>query len=191
MSGEPANRRPSLGAQALGVIAACMLLALLAAFAARFGWELAGRVMIKLTEREAQSFGLSGCIGEEFETDLLDLFRARYRIVRIEQHSPRFYFVERVGGFNERELAVAFNDIDFCLRVRKAGFRNLWTPFAEFYHRESATRGPEDTPEKVARFQGEVSYMRRTWGPLLDADPAYNRNLSLQHEDFSLAFPPR
>lgn len=98
---------------------------------------------------------------------------------------------EQVGGFNERALAIAFNDIDFCLRVRKAGFRNLWTPFAEFYHHESASRGLEDTPEKVARFAGEIAYMRRTWGPLLDADPAYNRNLSLQHEDFSLAFPPR
>jgi GT2 family glycosyltransferase len=98
---------------------------------------------------------------------------------------------ESVGGFNDRELAVAFNDIDFCLRVLKAGYRNLWTPFAEFYHHESATRGLEDTPEKIARFQSEVAYMRLTWGPLLDNDPAYNRNLSLQHEDFSLAFPPR
>ncbi|MEO6003611.1 MAG: glycosyltransferase [Opitutus sp.] len=97
----------------------------------------------------------------------------------------------QVGGFNERDLAVAFNDIDLCLRVRKAGYRNLWTPFAEFYHHESATRGLEDTPEKIARFQSEVAYMRRTWGPLLDADPAYNPNLSLNHEDFSLAFPPR
>ena len=96
-----------------------------------------------------------------------------------------------VGGFNERELAVAFNDIDFCLRVRKAGFRNLWTPFAEFYHHESASRGLENTPEKLARFASEVGYMRRTWGPLLDSDPAYNLNLSLQHEDFSLSFPPR
>lgn len=98
---------------------------------------------------------------------------------------------DTAGGFNERELAVAFNDIDFCLRVRKAGFRNLWTPFAEFYHHESASRGLEDTPEKVARFGSEATYMRRTWGALLDADPAYNPNLSLQHEDFSLSFPPR
>lgn len=98
---------------------------------------------------------------------------------------------EAVSGFNEQDLAVAFNDIDFCLRVLKAGYRNLWTPFAEFYHHESASRGLEDTPEKVARFQSEVRYMRRTWGKLLDHDPAYNPNLSLQHEDFSLSFPPR
>jgi GT2 family glycosyltransferase len=98
---------------------------------------------------------------------------------------------ERVGGFNERDLAVAFNDIDFCLRVRQAGFRNLWTPFAEFYHHESASRGLENTPEKLARFASEVTYMRRKWSAILDADPAYNPNLSLQHEDFSLSFPPR
>jgi GT2 family glycosyltransferase len=98
---------------------------------------------------------------------------------------------EKVGGFNERELAVAFNDIDLCLRIRKAGFRNLWTPFAEFYHHESASRGREDTPEKEARFNNEVAYMRTTWGRQLDEDPAYNPNLSLRHEDFSLAFPPR
>ena len=98
---------------------------------------------------------------------------------------------DRVGGFNERDLAVAFNDIDLCLRVRAAGFRNLWTPFAEFYHHESASRGHEDTPEKIARFQAEVAYMRRQWAPLLDRDPAYSPNLTLQHEDFSLAVPPR
>ncbi len=98
---------------------------------------------------------------------------------------------EAVGGFNEADLPVAFNDIDLCLRVRHAGYRNLWTPFAEFYHHESATRGAEDTPEKVERFQREVAYMRRKWGRLLDRDPAYNPNLSLRHEDFSLAFPPR
>ncbi|HWA85170.1 MAG TPA: glycosyltransferase [Opitutus sp.] len=98
---------------------------------------------------------------------------------------------DRAGGFNERELAVAFNDIDFCLRVRALGCRNLWTPFAEFYHRESASRGAEDTAEKQQRFKSEISYMRAQWGPLLDRDPAYNPNLSLHHEDFTLAFPPR
>ncbi|MBS0630714.1 MAG: glycosyltransferase [Verrucomicrobia bacterium] len=96
-----------------------------------------------------------------------------------------------VGGFNEPDLAVAFNDIDFCLRVRAAGYRNLWTPFAELYHHESASRGAEDTPEKAARFHREVAYMRRRWGPLLDRDPAYNPNLTGELEDFSLAFPPR
>jgi GT2 family glycosyltransferase/glycosyltransferase involved in cell wall biosynthesis len=96
-----------------------------------------------------------------------------------------------VGGFNETDLPIAFNDVDFCLRVMQAGYRNVWTPFAEFYHHESATRGAEDTPGKLERFKAEVAYMRRKWGRLLDLDPAYNRNLSLQHQDFSLSFPPR
>ncbi len=98
---------------------------------------------------------------------------------------------EQVGGFNEPDLPVAFNDIDLCLRVQAAGFRNLWTPFAELYHHESASRGAEDTPEKLERFAREAAYMRRVWGALLDRDPAYNPNLSLKVEDFSLAFPPR
>ncbi|MDB6170222.1 MAG: glycosyl transferase family 2, partial [Verrucomicrobia bacterium] len=98
---------------------------------------------------------------------------------------------EAVGGFNETDLPVAFNDIDFCLRVQQAGFRNLWTPFAELYHHESASRGAEDTPEKVERFAREATYMRRVWGGRLDRDPAYNPNLTLAREDFSLAFPPR
>jgi glycosyltransferase involved in cell wall biosynthesis len=98
---------------------------------------------------------------------------------------------EQVGGLNEKDLAIAFNDVDFCLRVRAAGYRNLWTPFAEFYHHESASRGKEDTAPKQARFVKEVEYMRRTWGDLLDHDPAYNSNLATERESFALAFPPR
>jgi glycosyltransferase involved in cell wall biosynthesis len=98
---------------------------------------------------------------------------------------------EQVGGFNETDLPIAFNDIDFCLRVHAAGYRNLWTPFAEFFHHESASRGKEDTPEKQARFANEVAYMRRTWGPMLDHDPAYNLNLALNVEGWDLAWPPR
>lgn len=99
-------------------------------------------------------------------------------------------FVE-VGGFDEDQLAVAFNDIDFCLRVQRAGYRNLWTPFAELYHHESASRGIEDSPEKLDRFAGEISVMRERWTAVLDRDPAYNPNLSAEFEDFSLAVPPR
>ncbi len=93
---------------------------------------------------------------------------------------------ERVGGLGEHRLAVAFNDIDFCLKVRALGLRNLWTPFAELYHHESASRGQEDTPEKHARFRSEIETMLERWAPLLAADPAYNPNLTLEHEDFSI-----
>jgi GT2 family glycosyltransferase len=98
---------------------------------------------------------------------------------------------EEVGGFNETELAIAFNDVDLCLRMAEKGYRNVWTPYAEFYHHESATRGHEDTPEKQSRFQKECDYMRRRWGDLLANDPAYNPNLVLDGASFSLAFPPR
>lgn len=98
---------------------------------------------------------------------------------------------EQVGGLNAEHLAVAFNDVDFCLKVRAAGYLNLWTPFAELYHHESASRGSEDSPEKLARFAREVDYMRRTWAAELDHDPAYNLNFSLEIEGFKLASPPR
>ncbi|WRT85106.1 glycosyltransferase [Pseudomonas citronellolis] len=97
---------------------------------------------------------------------------------------------DQVGGLNEDDLKVAFNDVDLCLRIQEAGYVNVWTPFAELYHHESATRGYEDTPEKRARFQSEIDYMQRRWPNLL-ADYAYNPNLTLNSEDFSLGWPPR
>jgi len=96
-----------------------------------------------------------------------------------------------VGGFEEENLKIAFGDVDFCLRVREAGYRNVWTPYAELYHHESATRGGENTPEKQARFAGEIRYMQDRWGSLLLNDPAYSPNLTLEREDFSYAWPPR
>lgn len=98
---------------------------------------------------------------------------------------------QEVGGLNEKALAVAFNDIDFCIRVRNAGYRNVWTPVAEMYHHESATRGYEDTQEKQSRFMTEVDYMKKTWGEQLNNDPAYNPNLTLVGDDFGLAWPSR
>ena len=97
----------------------------------------------------------------------------------------------QVGGFNERDLAIAFNDVDLCCRLVAAGYRNLWTPFAELYHHESATRGVDDTEEKKARFQAEIDYMMNTWGNFLMADPHYNPNLTLVGEDFSPAYLSR
>ena len=97
---------------------------------------------------------------------------------------------EAVGGFNER-LQVAFNDVDFCLRVREAGYRNVWTPYAELYHHESATRGVENTAEKQERFAEEVNYVMQRWSSLLLNDPAYSPNLTLGIENFRLAWPPR
>ena len=98
---------------------------------------------------------------------------------------------EEVGGLDEVNLRVAFNDVDFCLRVRDAGYRNVWTPYAELFHHESASRGYEDTPERIARFEREKHYMVQRWGDTLSNDPAYSPNLTLTYEDFSLAWPPR
>ncbi|MEW8218854.1 MAG: glycosyltransferase [Candidatus Thiodiazotropha taylori] len=93
---------------------------------------------------------------------------------------------ESVDGFDEENLAVAFNDVDICIRIYQQGYNNLWTPYAEFYHHESASRGAEDTPEKQRRFSGEAQYMLDKYGPLLERDPAYNPNLTRCGEDFSL-----
>ncbi|MFL9985158.1 glycosyltransferase family 2 protein [Paraburkholderia sediminicola] len=97
---------------------------------------------------------------------------------------------KEVNGLDE-ELHVAYNDIDFCLRVRQAGYRNVWTPYAELYHHESATRGAEDTPEKISRFNKESELVRQRWGDLLLNDPYYSPNLTLTADDFSFAWPSR
>ena len=95
------------------------------------------------------------------------------------------------GGLDEKNLAVAYNDVDFCLRLLALGYRNVWTPLAVLYHHESLSRGYEDTPEKVARLAREYHYMRARWPELLDHDPAYNPNLTLERNDFGLAAQPR
>jgi glycosyltransferase involved in cell wall biosynthesis len=94
---------------------------------------------------------------------------------------------EQVEGLDE-SFAVAFNDVDFCLRVRDSGYRNIWTPYAEMIHHESLSRGEEDNPEKVARFHGEIERMQQRWGTGLQKDPAYSPNLTNGYEDFSLSW---
>ncbi|MHB1479482.1 MAG: glycosyltransferase [Acidithiobacillus ferrooxidans] len=96
----------------------------------------------------------------------------------------------QVGGMAS-ELTVAFNDVDLCLRLREAGLRNVWLPQALLYHHESKSRGSDIHPEKLQRFALEHAYMQWRWGGWLKRDPAYNPNLTLEQEDFSLAWPPR
>jgi hypothetical protein len=97
----------------------------------------------------------------------------------------RDVFLE-VAGLSEA-LPVAFNDVDFCLKVRRAGYRNLWTPFAKLYHHESVSRGEDTSGEKSLRFQKEVTWMLQKWGTELSKDPFYNPHLTLTDEDFSLS----
>ncbi len=96
-----------------------------------------------------------------------------------------------VGGFDAEHLAVAFNDVDLCLKLGARGYRIVWTPRAELYHLESVSRGGDLDAGKRERFRAETLAMRRRWGPLLDADPFYNPNLTLHAGDFAPAFPPR
>ena len=89
-----------------------------------------------------------------------------------------------IGGLDEQDLRIAFNDVDFCLKLIRAGYRNLFTPYALLFHHESLSRGHDDTQEKQAIFKHEFSVMKRRLGGFVD--PAYNPNLSLEFEDFSL-----
>ena len=93
---------------------------------------------------------------------------------------------EAVGGLNETDLTVAFNDVDFCLRVRAQGVRNLYCAEAELYHHESVSRGLDVSKEKMARFNAELDYLKSNWSEIIEHDPAYNPNLTLRRENFSI-----
>lgn len=93
---------------------------------------------------------------------------------------------EKLGGFEEK-LAVAFNDVDLCLRTVQAGYLVVYNPKAELYHYESKSRGSEDSEEKIRRFQREIEFMRTRWiGVLKEGDPYYNKNLTLSKWNYSL-----
>ena len=98
---------------------------------------------------------------------------------------------ENAGGLDEVNLAISFNDVDFCLRLRAAGLRNVWTPYANLIHVESASRKYHTTAEEKAVFAREAAYMQWRWGADLMRDPFYNPNLSLNLPGFELAVPPR
>ena len=93
---------------------------------------------------------------------------------------------EEVGGFDSK-FAVAFNDVDLCLKIRKAGYLIVYDPYAELIHYESKSRGYEDTEEKIERFHGEVNLFQTRWKDFLKkGDPYYSPNLTLDHNDFGL-----
>jgi len=96
----------------------------------------------------------------------------------------------QVNGFDEK-IAVAFNDVDFCMRIRKAGYLIVFTPFAELYHYESKSRGYDDKAEKRARLITEIILFRQRWADELQkGDPYYNPNLTPEREDFSPNYQP-
>ncbi len=143
--------------------------------------------------------GPGGCAGHAFKYLDRRVGRQMNRANLVQNYSAvtgacmvfRKAVFEEVGGFDVDNLKVAFNDVDFCLRLGKAGYRIVYTPFAELYHHESQSRGLEDDFEKQSRFGREMRYMKRTWGDWIANDPAYNPNLTIDREDFSLAWPPR
>ena len=91
-----------------------------------------------------------------------------------------------VGGMDE-QIAVAFNDVDFCLRLGDAGYHCVYTPSAELIHHESATRGDDLSDENLNRFMGEEAFMKARWGERLNHDPFFSPNLSFSHTDFRMA----
>jgi len=93
---------------------------------------------------------------------------------------------EAVGGLNAADLAVGYNDIDFCLKVRRKGLRNVWSPYAQLIHYESISRGDDISPEKQDRLKNEREYMLANWGAVLANDPYYSPHLTLDADDFSL-----
>ena len=92
---------------------------------------------------------------------------------------------QQVGGLDEDNLAVAYNDVDFCLRVQERGYKNLWTPYAELYHHESISRGKINDPKKRSQWVKEANFIKTKWEAELKNDPYYSPNLSIVREDFS------
>lgn len=89
-----------------------------------------------------------------------------------------------IEGLDEK-YKVAFNDVDLCMKAREKGYLVIYTPYAEMYHYESKSRGSEDTEEKRKRFHREIDLFKKKWGLFIE-DPYYNKNLTLDREDFSI-----
>ena len=98
---------------------------------------------------------------------------------------------DRLGGLDEEHLAVAYNDIDLCLKARAVNLRVVLTPHAVLHHHESVSRGYDDDPTRRARLAVEVATMEERWGDLLRADPAHSPNLALDGDGFTTATEPR
>jgi GT2 family glycosyltransferase len=94
---------------------------------------------------------------------------------------------EQVGGFDEKNLPIQFNDLDLCLRLREAGFDIVWTPYAELIHHESKSRGYKISPEWEEVLAREAAYFSKRWAKWVENDPAYNPNLTVDRFDFSIA----
>lgn len=138
--------------------------------------------------------GLGGVAGHAFLGERRDAPGYFCRILCTQEYSAvtaaclmvKKSVYQEVGGM-DTSLKVAFNDVDFCMRVGERGYRIVYQPFSVWYHDESKTRGPEDTAEKIERFSKEIAYFQKRWKAFLQkGDPAYNPNLALDRHDFAL-----
>ncbi|WP_048707982.1 glycosyltransferase family 2 protein [Microvirga massiliensis] len=139
---------------------------------------LAGHPHLGLSRNEPGYFGRAAC------AQSLSAVTAACMVIR------RDVFLA-VGGFNERDFAIAFNDVDLGLRLNQAGYSVVWTPHAELFHHESASLGPPTDKRRSRQFEEECANLRRRWIDVSSNDPFYNPNLTLSGGDWSLAFPPR
>jgi GT2 family glycosyltransferase len=114
-----------------------------------------------------------------------------YSVVTAACMAVRRECFEQVGGFDEVNLPIQYNDVDLCLKLHEAGYDIVWTPYAELIHHESKSRGYNITPEQKVIFEQEKAYVRKRWAKWIEHDPAYNPNLTVDHADFSLAPAPR
>ena len=137
--------------------------------------------------------GVAGHSHKHFPGDTKGYFYRPYLLQNLSAVTAACLMVKtsiynKLKGLNEGNLAIAFNDVDFCLRVREEGYLIVYTPYCEAYHHESISRGYEDTPEKRERFKKEVLYIKaRHKETIAKGDPYYNPNLTLAYENFSLA----
>ncbi|MFN4131999.1 MAG: glycosyltransferase family 2 protein [Caldimicrobium sp.] len=92
----------------------------------------------------------------------------------------------QVGGFDEVNLPISFNDVDYCLKLRERGYRIIFTPYVELYHNESVSRGKDYTPEGLSKARKEADYIRQKWKKYIEYDPFYNPNLNYKKPDFTL-----
>lgn len=137
--------------------------------------------------------GLGGVAGHSHKHLHISQPGYMFQVVSINNYSAvtgacmmcRREVFEEVQGFEEY-LAIAFNDVDFCLKIATAGYNNIYLPHVVLYHYESKSRGYEDTPKKQARFAKEVNYMKQKWQSICLHDPCYNPNLTKNHENYTI-----
>jgi GT2 family glycosyltransferase len=141
--------------------------------------------------------GLAGHVGNEWHRDDSGYFGLNQHTRSVSAVTAACLVCRRedylaLGGFNEFELMVNFNDVDFCLRMQDTLHKRIvWTPHAQLLHLESASRGKEQLPAQQARIAREKRYMRTTWAAKIANDPFYNPNLNLdRYSHTGLSFPP-